>query len=126
MKRVIIAVTLLLVICAACSVSIYLQHTVIDEFMAATEEMEWCFKNGNIVGATAVAEAFCKEYQQKTQYFSLLLPHSTLTEVEKSVVSLPSILSYGEPKDFVTEVHRCRLLLQKMHDLEIPTLQNIF
>lgn len=125
MKRVILAVFILLFICVGCTVSITLQHRVIEEFMATTEEMEALFKRGDIAGAIAVAEAFTEDYRQKTQYFSLFLPHNTLTEVERSVVSLPSILTHGEHKDFVAEVHRCRLLLQKMHDLEVPTLQNV-
>lgn len=125
MKRVIFAVLLLLLICVGCIVSISLQHAVIEDFTKKTEEMETLFKAGDIDGAVAAAEAFTSDYSDKTRYFSLFLPHDTLTEVEKSVVSLPAILTHGEHKDFVAEVHRCRLLLQKMHDLEIPTLQNV-
>ncbi len=125
MKRVIFAVLLLLFICIGCIVSITMQHAVIEEFLTKTEQMEALFKQGDVAGATAVAEAFTADYRDKTRFFSMFLPHVMLTEVEKSVVSLPSILTHGEHKDFVAEVHRCRLLLQKMHDLEIPTLQNV-
>lgn len=125
MKRVIVAIVLLLLVCTGCIVSITLQHGVIEEFMDNTREMETRFTQGDTAGAVAVAETFAKEYADKTRYFSLFLPHTMLTEVEKSVVSLPAILTDGEHKDFVAEVRRCRLLLQKMHDLEIPTLQNI-
>lgn len=125
MKRVIVAVVLLLLVCIGCVVSITMQHAVIETFMDKTEQMETYFVNGDIEAALAVAEQFCTEYRDTTRFFSMFLPHSMLTEVEKSVVSLPSILKNGEHKDFVAEVHRCRLLLEKMHDLEIPTLQNI-
>ena len=125
MKRVIVAVVLLLLVCMGCIVSITLQHEVIEEFMDKTQEMETRFTANDTAGAAALAEAFVKDYTDKTRYFSLFLPHSMLTEVEKSVVSLPAILKNGEHKDFVAEVRRCRLLLQKMHDLEIPTLQNV-
>ena len=125
MKRVIFAVVLLLFICVGCIVSISLQHEVIEDFINKTEEMESLFKRGDVAGAITVTEAFSEDYRQKTKYFSLFLPHDTLTEVERSVVGLSSILTHGEHKDFVAEVRRCRLLLQKMHDLEIPTLQNV-
>lgn len=125
MKRVIFAVLLLLFICIGCIVSITMQHTVIEEFMTKTEQMEALFKQGDVAGAVTVAKTFTADYRDKTRYFSMFLPHVMLTEVEKSVVSLPAILTHGEHKDFVAEVHRCRLLLQKMHDLEIPTLQNV-
>ena len=125
MKRVIVAVVLLLLVCAGCIVSISLQHDVIEEFMDSTQEMERRFTEGDTAGAVAVAKTFAEKYTDKTRYFSLFLPHDTLTEVEKSVISLPAILTNGEHKDLVAEVRRCRLLLQKMHDLEMPTLQNI-
>lgn len=125
MKRVILAIVLLLSICVGCIVSISIQHEVIEDCIAKTEEMESLFKRGDVAGAIALTETFTKDYRHKTQYFSLFLPHDTLTEVERSVVGLTSILTHGEHKDFVAEVRRCRLLLQKMHDLEIPTLQNV-
>lgn len=125
MKRIILAVLLLLLICIGCVVSILLQQGVIEEFTEKTEQMERLFKSGDIAGAVAAAEEFTADYSHKTRYFSLFLPHNMLTEVEKSVVSLPSILTHGEHKDFVAEVRRCRLLLRKMYDLEIPTLQNV-
>lgn len=125
MKRVILAVLLLLFICVGCIVSITMQHAVIEEFMAKTEEMEALFKQGDVAKAITTAQGFADDYRDKTRYFSMFLPHITLTEVEKSVVSLPAILTHGEHKDFVAEVRRCRLLLQKMHDLEVPTLQNV-
>ncbi len=125
MKRVIVAVLLLLLVCIGCTVSIMLQHVVLEEFMTKTEQMEELFKRDDIAKAVDLAESFAKDYADKTRFFSLFLPHSMLTEVEKSVVSLPAILTNGEHKDFVAEVQRCRLLLRKMHDLEMPTLQNI-
>lgn len=125
MKRVILAVLLLLFICVGCIVSITMQHAVIEEFMAKTEKMESLFKQGDVAMAITTAQEFAADYRDKTRYFSMFLPHITLTEVEKSVVSLPAILTHGEHKDFVAEVRRCRLLLQKMHDLEVPTLQNV-
>ncbi len=126
MKRVIVAVLLLLLIIGGCVLSIQVQHAVIEELLQYTENLETLFTESKIDRALALAREFAVEYTQQTRYFSLFLPHMMLTEVEKSVVSLPAILSHGEHKDFIAEVRRCRLLLQKLHDLEIPTLQNIF
>ena len=125
MKRVIVAVLLLLVVSAGCTVSIVMQNRVIREFTAATDTMEERFTAGDVQGAVACAEAFERAYRAKTRCFSLFLPHDTLTEVEKSVISLPAVLTHGEHKDFVAEVRRCRLLLENMYDLELPTLQNV-
>ena len=43
MKRVIVAVVLLLLVCMGCIVSITLQHEVIEEFMDKTQETETRF-----------------------------------------------------------------------------------
>ena len=126
MKRVIVAVLLLCGIVVACLLSLWMQNAVLDEFMARTREMEALFDDGHIALATEAAARFAEDYRKQTRIFALFLPHSMLTEVEKSVVSLPAILTHGEHKDFTAEVRRCRMLLEKMHDLEIPTLQNVF
>ncbi len=126
MKRVIVAVLLLLLIIGGCVLSIHAQHAVIEEFLSETATMESLFTANDKAGALSAAERFVEEYTHQTRYFSLFLPHVMLTEVERCVVSLPAILSHGEHKDFVAELRRCRLLLQKLHDLEIPTLQNVF
>ena len=126
MKRVIVAVLLLLLIIGGCVLSIYTQHAVIEKFLRDTSAMESLFLQNDVDGALSVAQTFATEYAKKTRYFSLFLPHNTLTDVERCVVGLPAILSNGEHKDFVAELRRCRLLLQKLHDLEIPSLQNIF
>ena len=126
MKRVIVAVVLLFLIVCGCVAAIYVQHAVIEEFLNDTDVMETQFLQSDTAGALKTATQFAEHYTHRTRYFSLFLPHAMLAEVERSVVSLPAILAHGEPKDFVPEVRRCRLLLQKLHDLEIPTLQNIF
>ena len=126
MKRVIVAVVLLLLIGGGCCLSIWMQSSVVGDCVAQTETMETQFIRGDIEGALTTAETFCTEYMQKTRWFSLVLPHNTLTEVEKCITGLPAILTHGEHKDFVAEVRRCRLLLQNMYDLEKPTWQNIF
>lgn len=126
MKRVIVAVVLLLLVAVGCIVAIVLQHDILEEFLADTVEMEQLFLEDDLPAATNAAATFAEQYTKKTKYFSLFLPQSLLTETQKSVVSLTPILQHGEHKDFVAEVHRCRLLLQKLHDMEVPTWQNVF
>ena len=125
MKRVLVAVVLLFAIAGGCVVSLVHQHAVLQRCMDATTKMETLFVQGDTASALAVAETFCEEYRRETRWFPLFFPHDTLTEMEKSVTSLPAILQHGEPKDFVAETRRCRLLLQNLHDLEMPTWQNI-
>jgi hypothetical protein len=124
-KRVFVAVGLLLTIALGCLWSITTQGRAVDQLTARTEQMERLFLAGDTDGAAREAAALHREYRRHLNAFTLFLPHETLTEVERSVVSLPAILEKGEPKDFLGEVRRCRLLLSKMMDLERPTLQNI-
>lgn len=126
MKRVLVAIGLLLGIAIGCVTVILGQHRILEQFLTQTEQMETLFVSGDVQGAAEAAELFAKEYRRKTAYFSLFLPQAMLTETEKSVVSLSPILTNGEHKDFVTEVRRCRMLLQKLHDMEVPTVQNVF
>lgn len=126
MKRVILAVVLLLIIGGGCAVTLWMQTVTTTELIAETERLETLFKQEDTVGAIAASEAFVVACQKACRRFSIFLPHAMLTEVEQSAVNLPAILRYGEPTDYVKEVHRCRLALQKVKELDRPTLQNIF
>ena len=122
----ILAVVLLLIIGVGCAVSLWIQYKLTDELLAETERLETLFKEGDIIGVTAASDAFVIACQRASRKLALFLPHTMLSEMEQSAVNLPAILRYGEPTDYVKEVHRCRLALQKVQELERPTLQNIF
>ena len=125
MKRVIAAIVLLSAVIVGCVVSLYNSKREFEYLIDLAVVAETCYRDGDTDGALAAAETLAAEYPNRTRFFSLFLPHQALTELEKSTVSLPLILRYGEPRDFTAEARRCRLMLERLWDQEKPLWKNI-
>ena len=124
-KRVITALVLLLAVTGGCVLSLVSSGRVFDRLihLAATAEARYC--DGDVGGAQQAAERLAEEFPRHTKLFALFLPHDELTDLEKSTAVLPLILRYGEPRDFVAEARRCRLMLERLWDQEKPLWENI-
>lgn len=125
MKRTIGAVVLLLAVTGGCLLSFFTQRQHFEEMIALAETAEMRYRAGDTDGATRAAEELALSFRRHSGAMTLLLPHESVTEAEKSIEGLALILPYGEPKDFTAEVRRCRLLLQRLWDQERPTWENV-
>ena len=125
MKRVIAAVVVLVLVIVGCIASLYISGREFSHLISLAQTAERCYQGGDMEGALQAAEQLAKEYPKCTKRFALFLPHQALTDLEKSTTSLPVILRYGDPRDFPAEARRCRLMLERLWDQELPTLENI-
>ncbi len=125
MKRVFVAAALLLLVCAGCITLLITEQHDFSSLLAQTERMEADYRQGNIDAAREEAEHFAKEVADTFQRFSWFLPHDRLLRIQEIAVGLPILLSGGEKQEFLTELHRCRLLLNALQRLEYPYLENI-
>ncbi len=125
MKRVIAAFVLLLSVVVGCVVSLHVSGREFSHLITLARNAELRYQNGDMDGALQAAEQLAKEYPERTRHFALFLSHQALTDLEKSATSLPLILRYGEPRDFVAEARRCRLMLERLWDQGLPLWENI-
>ncbi len=126
MKRVIIAVVLLLGITTSSIVwmqSCSRHFRPLQQLAAAAGES---FAAGNTDEALQKATELAREYERSTRFFDLFISHQTLLEAERSIKALPLILQYGDEKDFINEAKRCELLLERLWEQELPLFDNIF
>lgn len=125
MKRVYLAAAFLGLIVIGCLVTIRLESVRLQELIALTDEMKTHCEQGKTEETLKLAKELEKQFSEKTSAFFLFLHHNILTEIQKCVVSLPVYLENGKTDDFLAELARCQLMLQKQLELELPTLENI-
>ena len=125
MKRVYVAIALLLAVAVGCIVSIWLENKHLTDMIKATEQMERYCLEDNVEQAERLALDLRDGFSKKTQTFALFLHHSVLQDIEESLAVLPYYLRCGEIDHFLTETARCRLLLQTQLKTELPTWENI-
>lgn len=126
MKRVYLAITFLGIIITCSILTIHMQGKSLSSLISATEEIETVFSQNDLAAATKKTEALIADFSKKAKILSLFSSHNFLTEAEKCIVTLPIYLKKGKPEDFLAELSRCRLLLKKQQETDLPMLKNIF
>ena len=125
MKRVIAAVILLITVAAGCVASYVSCSRHFHTMIALAESAETHCKNGDTATAQRETEQLAAVFDSERRLLSLILPHEALTEAEKTIQGLTVLLPHGEPRDFVSEMRRCRLLLERLWDEEKPAWYNV-
>lgn len=126
MKRVPVAIALLILVCIGCFVSLHFETKILEDLIDLTKNMENAYLEGDEETALQFAEQLAREFPQKTRGFHFVLHHNEITEIEKTAVSLPLVLKVGERENFPVVTRECRLLLERFLALQKPNLENIF
>lgn len=125
MKRVFVAVVLLLLVAGSCITVLSITQSRFSSLLSQTEQLEQYYLQGETEKAVQSATHFSEEVKQVMHFFSLFMAHKSLVEVETIAVSLPVILTDGDTADFLTELSKCRVMLTTLKQQEYPYLENI-
>lgn len=125
MKRLLVALVLLLTVVVLCVVSLNLQSNSIDSLIDLIEKMQQAYDKGDLGEAQEVAYKFVDEFDTQTRYFPFFMHHSDVNKVEESVVVLPILLETGNYDEFAVELAKCRSELELLDELETPIPENI-
>ena len=126
MKRVYVALVLLLAVTVGCIVSIILETRQFKSMIDTTNEIERCCLADDIARATQLAKGLQQKFATKSDIYALFLHHNMLLEIEESLVVIPYHLRCGEIDHVLSEIARCRLYLETQMETEMPTWDNIF
>ena len=126
MKRIYIALALLIVIAGSCIGTLSLEKQQLHAMIDLTDRMESACRDKNYDRALEQARKLETEFDQRTKTFALFLRHNELNTIKETVLLLPLYLEQENYPEFFISVSRCRLLLQKQLEMDQPTLQNIF
>lgn len=125
MKRIYVALGILAVLVLSCVVSLRYHRQQTDALVMQIDTLVETFDPKHPETAIAPTKAFIEEYSRRTAIFPTFSRHSTLTDVECELVSLPALLEKGEPLDYTAILLRCRQRLSAFYRLELPLVENI-
>ena len=126
MKRIPVAVAVLLLVTGLCVGALWFQQSQTRAMIGQIDEMLARFDPDQPDESLPDADALYRAFREKTALFPLFLRHSGLTEIETELKTLPHLLTIGEPKDVPAVLARCRNKLQTIYELECPTIENVF
>ena len=126
MKRIPVAVAVLLLVTGLCVGALWFQQGQTRATISKIDEMLARFDPDRPDESLPDAEALYHAFREKTALFPLFLRHSGLTEIETELKTLPHLLTDGEPKDVPAVLARCRNKLKAIYELERPTIENVF
>ena len=125
MKRLLIAVVLLVFTAALCiGPNCFLSRSTarllqtLDAANAAAEQ-------NDLTAATAAVEAFCRDFEQDNRFLPLFFPHEKLDAIEESTALL-SLVVQQDTAHLAEELSRCRWRVEHLRQSERLTLTNIF
>ena len=125
MKRLIISVVLLGIVGGICAFSLYIQRTNTKELLGLLDEMETAYESKDLERCQQLSDDFAAAYPKKTHLFSFFLCHSYISSAKEVAVTLPVILKEKDYSHYLTELTRCRSLLERLEELEVPSWNNI-
>lgn len=125
MRRVIVAIVLLIVVAGGCITVLSVTQSRFSSLLSQAEQLEQYYHQQQTQKAVLSATRFSEQINHDIRFFSLFMPHKSLIEVQTIAASLPVILKDGDAADFLTELSKCRLMLTTLQQQEYPYLENI-
>lgn len=125
MKRLLVALGMLIAVAALCFFSIHIQASNSGYLLACLDEMEESFERQDYAACRSQADTFVKEFESRTRSFTYFLRHADISRIEEVAVPLPVLLKQGDLEHFAAELVRCRSLLETLYEGELPLPQNI-
>ncbi len=125
MKRLIVALALLLSVAALCTAALVTQNRSVDYLLAKMDEMEEAYQDGDLDECLSLSEQFVDEFAERTRFFPFFMRHSDISKIEESVAVLPVMLETGENAHWLAELTKCRNQLETLSDIEDILPENI-
>lgn len=125
MKRLYIAIALLVSVATSCVLTHLYQHRQMDRMLTTLDRIEAAYRGGDADGAVTVAEDFAAEYQRICDRISCYVAHNELRESRETAALLPTLLQERSEEEIYMEIARLRAQLTFVRQVDDPLLQNI-
>lgn len=125
MKRVLLALSLLALVLAACAGSLIYQQRQINRLEALTDGLENAYRSGEMDECVQKAKELADYFIRCSRVFSCYMSHNELNESLDTVVALAATLEEDNPEEFLLELAKFRQQLAQLWQIEIPHLNNI-
>ena len=125
MKRLYIALALLLSVAALCVGAHLYQHTKTDRMLDTLDRIESAARRGDTAAAIRTARDFAAEYRRISDWISCYVAHSELRESQETAALLPILLEDDDTDELYMEIARLRSQLEYIRQVDDPILRNI-
>ncbi len=125
MKRVYLAVGLLVAAVTLCVISLLYQQSQIDRLLAQVDDLESAYQSGETEEGIRQAKELAASYDRCARLFSCFMSHNELNDSLDAVVTLAASLQEDNPEEFLLELAKFRQQLTYMRQIEAPHIRNI-
>ncbi len=125
MKRVWVAVAILLAVAAGCVGGLLWQTSVLENLQVQLDAVEQAVQE-NGVAALDQVEAFERTCFAVTEKLTAISVHEENLALKESAGQLYPLLEQGEIPHFFAEAARCRFYMEELRRAEKPLIGNIF
>lgn len=125
MKRIYIALLLLITVVFLCVLTHRYLHNEIDRMLTVLDSIEHTARQGDTAGALSQATSFATDYQRVSDWISCYVSHSELRESRETAALLPALLEQGDSEELYMEIFRLRSQLQNIQSVDDPIFRNI-
>lgn len=124
-KKIILAVLLLLVIGGSVLQNIYINNAT-DELMADLEKVRSALEADDIPSAAAAADVFSSKWEEKKSSFEALFEHKEVDSISSSAKSLQSYCHTGEKEQALANVAAALFFVEHIKDIDTLSWENVF
>lgn len=125
MKRIYLAVALLLGVAMLCVGAHRYQHVQIDRMLDDLSRIEAAARRGDTDAAVRDARRFAAEYQRVSDWISCYVAHDELRESRETAALIPVLLEDGNGEELFLEIARLRAQLNHIRAIDDPLPQNV-
>lgn len=125
MKRMAIAVALIVIMLGTSCLCLKTLTDIKDEFTAKFDELSALVEAGEQEAAVEAAGRLTDEWMDKHHVLCRIVRHTQLDQVTLSVARLEPLARHGENGELAAEIRRCKILLEDIWDSELPYFRNI-
>lgn len=125
MKRVVFAVTLLVLVIAFNCFCLFTITKTKDEATEKLIFLEYTVSVGNAEKTALECEKFSEYWLSAHHTLGRIVRHELLDQATASAARFVPLAKYGEYGELASEISKCRLLLEEIWDSERPLLRNI-
>ncbi len=125
MKRLIVAIILLISALVFSVGSIWMQTNTLDEISADLAAIEQAYAAGDLEKCADLTETLVKEYPERTAVLEWFIGHNHIYGVYDALSLLPVTLDEEADYTFPIKLEECKIQLEHLRERGLPMLENI-
>ena len=125
MKRLIVAIILLICAVVFSVGSIWMQTNTLDEISADLAAIEQAYMAGDLETCADLTETLVNEYPERTAVLEWFIGHNHIYGVYDALSILPITLEEESDYTFPIKLEECKIQLEHLRERGLPMLENI-